>query len=626
MHGCKRPTAGGWRGNALWGQSSSTKGKNRSGSFGRRGAAVLLALVASFIMAVSATAATSTTPTKLPYTSTTSYPAGSYLATVQANPSASYRVIVQVQSKGMQGTLSTWAGAYGSTHKFNLIKGVSLKIPGWAVLYVAEHPKVFGSLRITPDQILKPSDVTAPDNGSEMDWQKAVQATPLWSHPAVPCPLNVLGLKLDPNCQDVSARTAPQAPAIAIVDTGIDGSKTQDFGSRIETSVNFSSLSPGATGDQMGHGTMVAGIAAGSSSYAAGVAQNAPLVDVRTGDSQGQSLTSDVITALDWIDQHKAQYNIKVVNMSMAGNQATSFRTDPLDKAVEARWLDGVTVVAAAGNNGNADGTPSALGAPANDPFVITVGATDQAGTATPTDDTRAPWSAFGKTVDGFQKPELSAPGRYMVAPVPAGSTLATTEPDRIVAPGYMWMSGTSFAAPQVAGAAAQILALHPNWKPDQVKGALMATATKTADSGLGTGVGELNAVAAAVAVATPPNPNLHLDDFVTGGDSAPYFNADSWAAYAKANSDWSVSDWSASDWSVSDWSVSDWSVSDWSVSDWSVSDWSVSDWSVSDWSVSDWSVSDWSVSDWSVSDWSVSDNAASDWSVSDWSVGETTP
>jgi len=234
------------------------------------------------------------------------------------------------------------------------------------VLYVAEHPKVFGSLRITPDQILKPSDVTAPDNGSEMDWQKAVQATPLWSHPAVPCPLNVLGLKLDPNCQDVSARTAPQAPAIAIVDTGIDGSKTQDFGSRIETSVNFSSLSPGATGDQMGHGTMVAGIAAGSSSYAPGVAQNAPLVDVRTGDSQGQSLTSDVITALDWIDQHKAQYNIKVVNMSMAGNQATSFRTDPLDKAVEALWLDGVTVVAAAGNNGNADGTPSALGAPAN--------------------------------------------------------------------------------------------------------------------------------------------------------------------------------------------------------------------------------------------------------------------
>jgi serine protease AprX len=604
MQGRNAPREGDWRGNALWGQSSSSKGKNRSGSFGRRGAAVLLALVAALVMAVSATA--STKSTGLPYTSTASYPTGSYLAQVQANPKATYRVIVQVQTKGLQSAVANWTVAYGNTHKFNLIKGVSLKIPGWAILYVNEHPKLFGNVRITPDQVLKPSDVIAPDNGSEMAWQKAVQAAPLWSHPAVPCPLNVLGLKVDPNCQDVAARTAPQAPAIAIVDTGIDASKSQDFGSRIETSVNFSSLSPGATGDQMGHGTMVAGIAAGSSSFSPGVAQNAPLVDVRTGDSQGQSLTSDVISALDWIDQHKAQYNIRVVNMSMAGNQATSFRTDPLDKAVEALWLDGVTVVAAAGNNGNADGTPSPLGAPANDPFVITVGAT------TPLDDTRAPWSAFGKTVDGFEKPELSAPGRYMVAPVPAGSTLANAEPGRIVRPGYMWMSGTSFAAPQVAGAAAQILALHPSWTPDQVKGALMATAVKTAD-GLGTGVGELNAVAAAVAVATPPNPNLHLNDFVSADPSTGVksFNADSWASYAKANSDWSVSDWSASDWSVSDWSVSDWSVSDWSVSDWSVSD---------------WSVSDWSVSDWSVSDWSVSDNAASDWSVSDWSVGETSP
>ena len=118
--------------------------------------------------------------------------------------------------------------------------------------------------------------------------------------------------------------------------------------------------------------------------YAPGVAPNAPLVDVRTGDAQGESLTSDVIAALDWIDANKATYNIRVANMSMAGNQATSFRNDPLDKAVEKLWLNGVVVVAAVGNNGNADGTPSAIGAPANDPFVITVGGTDQAGTVRP--------------------------------------------------------------------------------------------------------------------------------------------------------------------------------------------------------------------------------------------------
>ena len=396
---------------------------------------------------------------------------------------------------------------------------------------------MFGGVTITPDLPLK--TLSAPDNGTEMQWPAAVGANPLWSHPAVPCAVDATGVKIDPACQDVPAYDAPQQPAIAIVDTGIDPTKAADFGSRIVASVDFSSLSPaGATGDQMGHGTMVAGIAAGASSYAPGVAQNAPLVDVRTGDAQGESLTSDVIAALDWIDANKATYNIRVANMSMAGNQATSFRNDPLDKAVEQLWLNGVVVVAAVGNNGNADGTPSPIGAPANDPFVITVGGTDQAGTVTPADDTRAPWSAYGRTIDGFQKPEISAPARYMVAPVPMDSLLATTEPSRVIAPGYMWMSGTSFAAPQVSGAAAEILAEHPTWTPDQVKGALMVTATQTADTTGGTGVGELNAVAAVKGVATPPNPNLHLNDFVgvsaTTGENV--FDADAWATYAKAN------------------------------------------------------------------------------------------
>ena len=133
-------------------------------------------------------------------------------------------------------------------------------------------------------------------------------------------------------------------------------------------------------------------------------------------------------------------------------------------------------VVAAAGNYA-VGGAESGVGfAPANDPFVITVGAADTNGTTTPSDDFAAPWSAWGPTQDGFRKPELAAPGRVLNGPAPKDSTMYASFPSRKVADGYMWMSGTSFAAPIVSGAAATVLSRHPEWTPDQVKGALMAS------------------------------------------------------------------------------------------------------------------------------------------------------
>src|SRR5207248_9801331 len=134
------------------------------------------------------------------------------------------------------------------------------------------------------------------------------------------------------------------------------------------------------------------------------------------------------------------------------------------------------------------------LYSPANDPFVITVGAADTHDTLSIDDDVAAPWSAYGYTLDGFAKPELAAPGRYMIGAVPPGSMLAAERPEQVREPGYMQLSGTSFAAPVVSGAAAEILAAHPTWTPDDVKGALMLTAQPApAAAARSVGVGELN-------------------------------------------------------------------------------------------------------------------------------------
>ena len=180
--------------------------------------------------------------------------------------------------------------------------------------------------------------------------------------------------------------------------------------------------------DGRGHGTFVAGVAASAGRFG-GAAPNAKLVSLKVFDDRGNGMTSDVLRATDWILQHKDKYGIRVANFSLQTGLATSFRFDPLDRALEQLWQSGVVVVAAAGNYG-VDGAPSGvLFSPANDPFVITVGAVDVGRRLGTGNDVNAPWSAYGYTVDGFAKPELGAPGRYLNEWVPANTSLAAERP-----------------------------------------------------------------------------------------------------------------------------------------------------------------------------------------------------
>ena len=373
----------------------------------------------------------------------------------------------------------------------------------------------------------------------------------------------------------------PKAPTIAIVDSGVDASR-EDLAGRVRAQVNLvSSTYPNAAGDGRGHGTFVAGIAAGSAKGYAGAAPNADIVSLDVMDDRGAGKTSDVIAAAEWIYQNKAAYNIRVANFSLHSGAVNRFWLDPLNVAVEKLWHSGVVVVAAAGNYGVEGGPSGVRYAPGSDPFVITVGAVDIGGTAKPRDDARAPWSAYGRTPDGFWKPEICAPGRYMVGPVPAGSTLAAEKADKMVAPGYAELSGTSFAAPVIAGIAAQALARNPSWTPDQVKSALMRRARPVPESPKGScGVGQVNAVQSVLSVTNTPNPNLALNRFLTKkADGTTVFDAVSWTDVSWSDVSWDAVSWSDVSWSDVSWDAVSWSDVSWTDVSWTDVSWSDVSW-----------------------------------------------
>jgi serine protease AprX len=379
---------------------------------------------------------------------------------------------------------------------------------------------------------------------------------------------------------DSTPSFAKAVPTIAIVDSGIQS--RSDFGSRLLTSVNLSSLANNSPGDGRGHGTFVAGIAADGLPGVTGANPAANLVDLDVMDDTGMGLTSDVIRACQWILDNKSAYDIRVANFSLHSSITAPFFIDPLDRAVEQLWFNGVTVVAAAGNYGSADGPSGVLFSPGDDPFVITVGAADVNGSANPMKADLAPWSAWGSTIDGFGKPELSAPGRYMIGPVPPTATLVAEKPANVTSPGYIQLSGTSFAAPVVAGAAANILAAHPTFTPDQVKGALMVSAKGLDKVGGAGGVGVVQ-VNQAVNQSNPPNPNLALDAFVTGGTSAggtAYgFDATGWTNTAKTNASWNSASWNSASWNSASWNSASWNSVSWNSASWNSASWNSASW-----------------------------------------------
>jgi hypothetical protein len=362
------------RGSALWGNGGGRK---------RRLLAVI-ALAAS-VFAFSAGQAQAGGP-KRPIVPS------DLVAQAVANPQQLFNVIIQANRGTATNKLAEQLSlaqranpgvARGLYRRFDSIfSGVAATVTGTQLKWLSHCPFV---AVITPDMKTTPSS----DASNVQIWPDVAQLSAYWPQAA-----------------------ATPGPTIAFLDSGVDAGNPA-FGGRVQTQVNFySGSNPNSPGDGLGHGTFAAVIAAGADDGHTGGVPNAGIVSLDVLDDQGSGSTSDMIAALDWVLQNKAQYNIGVVNISIVASQNSSFMYDPLDKAVEKLWLNGVVVVAAAGNYGSTGGASGVPFAPANDPFVISVGATDTNGTVSTADDFAAPWSAWGATNDGFMKPELAAPGR----------------------------------------------------------------------------------------------------------------------------------------------------------------------------------------------------------------------
>ncbi|MCT2583948.1 S8 family serine peptidase [Actinophytocola gossypii] len=271
---------------------------------------------------------------------------------------------------------------------------------------------------------------------------------------------------LDHSVPQIGAPTAWEAGytgegiTVAVLDTGVDQTHP-DLADREIAEQNFTEAPDNV--DNFGHGTHVASIVAGTGAKSEGkyrgVAWGASILDGKVLDDFGGGLESWIIAGMEWA----AEQGADVANLSLGGGDTADI--DPLEEAVNRLSAETDTLfVIAAGNSGPGAGT---VGSPGSAEAALTVGAVDR-------DDELADFSSRGPRIgDGGIKPDVTAPGVDIVAALHAAGTIGPPVVD-----GYTALSGTSMAAPHVAGAAALLAQQHPDWTGEQLKAVLTGSAT----------------------------------------------------------------------------------------------------------------------------------------------------
>ncbi len=348
------------------------------------------------------------------------------------------------------------------TATWTLLNGFAAVVPASSVSLLAQQ---LGVTYITPDREVRLSSYS-------LDWGEAAIGAPnVWS----------------------DYRVDGTGVGVAIVDSGIQPHadlRTPSGASRIAGWVDLVN-SRTAPYDDFGHGTHVAGIVAGNGASSGGganaikgVAPGVRLFGVKVLNDNGEGTVSAIISGLDWVARNRNPLGIQVVNLSLGHPIYESAQRDPLARACELTVRKGLVVVVSAGNEGDGYG---GITSPGDTPSVITVGAMTTLATPWRDDDRITSYTSRGPTnFDFLAKPDVVAPGDQVASLRAVGSTLDAIAPGNRVpseayggtgAPAYFCLSGTSMAAPHVAGAAALLLQRNPGLNPNMVKAALMHSA-----------------------------------------------------------------------------------------------------------------------------------------------------
>jgi serine protease AprX len=442
------------------------------------------------------------------------------------------------------------------------------------------------------------------------------------------------------------AAAAGRGVGVGVLDTGI--AAVGDLAGRVVASADLSG--EWSFTDSYGHGTFMAGLIAGSGQGGgpAGVAPGADLVDLKVAGADGATTLGQVLAALQLADAARERWNLRILNISLgapAGDPATA----PLTEAVERLWADGITVVAASGNEGGG------VEAPGLDPYVVTVGAVDAAG-AVPA------WSSRGPDFAGRAKPDLVAPGVGLVGLRAPGSAIDLANPSARVGDHYFRGSGTSMSTAVVAGAAALVAAAHPGWGPDRIKAALTGTADPLGQvNGSGAGVLDLGAAAGTgtvpaanadlfplrtvgrAGVPDAPEPLEGLDWRAGGADGLRWAPAgglpgptpgaddtDAWTAHPWLSGGWTAASWASKSWAAQQWLARAWAARRWAATGLEPAGWAALQWSWGGLRAAaldglgsgggvDWLARSWAARSWAERAWDAGDLAARSWAARSW-------